>query len=320
MGIEEPATLVLPDDLDQIPSDTDFLAIHYEPSDIMVGETLQQDFDIDAGCLAPPYIANITGRLSDDSTVLPDGNLPLGMDMEIGRMSLNPGPALLNASNLPREPTEMLYASKNLLRTFLMLTFDSFSTYFTSCQTTYQLFDNEERLSGLMQESSYTSTALKYAICAHAAPACPQFSTLAMSSLPAIAPGSDYDECFYLLARTSLGHSDIEQGLSSPSLQALQSTILIGLYELQHADFGRAWLTASRAIWLTQALQLHTIDSGQAPSIDVANVEEARKALWAANSLIWFLSLGGRMIDSISVEEVSFTSPKPPVNVRRLIQ
>ncbi len=320
IDIEEPATLVLPNDFDQILSDTDILAVHCEPSDIMVDEILHQDFDMEAGCFAPPYTADTTSWLSGDNTILPDETIPLGMDMEIGRMSLNPGPTLLNAPDLPREPTEMLYVSKNILPTFLMLTFDRLSTYFTSCQTTYQLFDNQERLSGLMQESSYTSTALKYAICAHAAPACPHFSTLAMSSLPAIAPGSDYDEYFYLLARTSLGHSDIEQGLTSPSLQALQSTILIGLYELQHADFGRAWLTASRAIWLTQALQLHTIDSEQASSIDVANVEEARKALWAANNLIWFLSLGGRMIDSISVEEVSFTFPEPPVNIRRLIQ
>ncbi|MCJ1434764.1 hypothetical protein MMC27_004134 [Xylographa pallens] len=319
IDIEEPETLVVPDDLGQILSDTDFPAFNYKPSDIMVDETLQQDFDIEGGCFAPPYTATITSQLSDDKTILLYGYLPLGMNMEIGRMSLNPGAALLNAPNLPREPMEMLYASKNPLRTFSMLIFDSFSTYFTSCQTSYHLFDNQERLSDLMQESSYSSTALKYAICAHAAPACPQFSTWAMANLPAIAPGSDYDECFYLLARTSIGHSDIEHKVSSPSLQSLQSTILIALYELQHADFGRAWLTVSRAIWLTQALQLHAIDSEHAPSIDAASLEESRKALWAANSLIWFLSLGGRMIDLLSVEEVQFTVPKLRVDISTLL-
>lgn len=181
----------------------------------------------------------------------------------------------------------------------------SFSTYFNLCQSTIRLFDYQARLSCLIQQSTYEACALKYIICAHAVQTCPQFSAWAASSMEAVAPGSDYKSLFYQLAREALGKCNLEERFSWPSLQTLQAVVLVGLYELQHAEFARAWMSTSRAYWLTQTMQLRYLDSGQAMYIDIEHQEESRKALWAANSLSCFLMQGGRMVDFVNVEEVS---------------
>lgn len=182
----------------------------------------------------------------------------------------------------------------------------SFSAYFNSFHRTRPIVENQKQLFNVTHGVSCDAMALRYAICAHAAPACPEFSAWAVSNLDRLVPDTDYSSFFYRLARASLDQYDLEIGFNAPSLRVLQATILIGLYELQQAEFGRAWLTASRAGWLTQALKLHLLDSQRTTScIDAADIADARRALWLTIDVTSFLSLGGRVLDSISIQEVS---------------
>ncbi|KAJ5204655.1 uncharacterized protein N7498_005534 [Penicillium cinerascens] len=136
-----------------------------------------------------------------------------------------------------------------------------------------------------------------------------------MSDPSATLPPSNYQSIFYHEAQTALQQESQLQTPQAPSLRELQATVLLGLYELHCADFGRAWATASRAVWFTHALQLHILDSGHgSSSVDAADTEDARMALWAAMGLTGFISLGGRAIDSISVAEISTWLPRPPVD------
>ncbi|PHH91788.1 hypothetical protein CDD83_10284 [Cordyceps sp. RAO-2017] len=154
--------------------------------------------------------------------------------------------------------------------------------------------------------------ALRYAIVAHAVPACPQFLAWATINLD-VAPGDDFAAHFYRLACEALGECSFKHELHRPSLRALQATVLIGLYELHRAHFGRAWLTVSRADWLTQTMQLRTLDSDEAPFLDSPELlDEARRAQWATSSLACMLMMGERMGDSI--EEATTWLPGPPAS------
>jgi hypothetical protein len=202
-----------------------------------------------------------------------------------------------------------------------MLTYGRCSTYFNTCQSTTRLFDDHSRLSCQIKQSTYDALALRHAICAHAVQNCPQFSAWAASNMEAIAPGTDYKGVFYQLAREALGKCDLEEKHSRPTLQALQATLLIGLHELQHAEFARAWLTAGRVHWLTQILQLRTLDSAdQVQCMEDQYLEEKRKALWAANGLACFLMGGGILADSVNINEVSNHSHSSPWIVHDLMR
>lgn len=184
--------------------------------------------------------------------------------------------------------------------------------YFKSHQTTFQLFTQQDRLDNLAQDTSAHSKLLQSAIYAHVALTRDELDTLAARSptQEALPSGSDYATTFYQYASAALlgNEADITSGCSS--IQVLQTTILVALYEIQHADFRSAWLTVSRAVWLAQILKLNELDSAPLPSSgDGAAVEEARRALWAVHSLTWLLAIGGRAIDSISANEVDISFP-----------
>jgi hypothetical protein len=176
------------------------------------------------------------------------------------------------------------------------------STYFNSCQRICQLFQDEEHLQDLLIDPFSNAVALKYAVLSHAVLACPDLSATAVPGLPGDVANTTYSRSFYLAAKKSLE----DEGISSGNLpvQVLQSVILIGLYELQHAEFGNAWITASRAVWLTHAHQLHLLDSETYPAAQIIDIEEARRALWAVNTLTSLLAIGGRIMDSLSVNKV----------------
>ncbi|KAK0630317.1 hypothetical protein B0T17DRAFT_598537 [Bombardia bombarda] len=243
---------------------------------------------------------NLTIDLTDEVETPPEGIAQLKMlRMEL-QAALDSQAGATAKPQIPQPPPEL----RDLM----------FSTYFKSCQSTLRLFDDPERLAILTRQSSCDSIALRYAVFAHAAPLCAQFSVWAAANMDMVAPGEDYANFFYRLAHSALEQCNIEQKFSTPSLQALQSAILVGLYELQHAEFGLAWLTASRAVWLAQMMQLYSLDSEQSPDFDSEHLEEARKAMWGANSLTCFLITGGRLADSVSIEEVTTSLPQSSVN------
>jgi hypothetical protein len=96
----------------------------------------------------------------------------------------------------------------------------------------------------------------------------------------------------------------------------LSATILLGLYGLQQAEVGCAWLSGSRAVWIMEELQLHRLDSDQAPLLsDGGQAPAARRTFWAARGVASFLMTVHRhhRIMSCPMEEVSrrppYTSP-----------
>lgn len=188
---------------------------------------------------------------------------------------------------------------------FLRLTICSFLTYFQCCQTVCPLFNNQIRMQSSLKGTSNDTVAVRCAMCALAATIIPHSSVWVMSDQCATVSLSRYSQNFYHAAQDALQQGGRTETSQAPSLRALQATVLLGLYELHRADFGRAWVTASRAVWITQALQLHNLDSGHgSPSVIPADTEDARMALWATMGLTGFLSLGGRAMDSMSVAEV----------------
>ncbi|KAH8196085.1 hypothetical protein TruAng_009741 [Truncatella angustata] len=185
------------------------------------------------------------------------------------------------------------------------------STYFYTCQSTVRLFDDQARLSSLMQQSSWDSLALRHAVCTHAVPHCPQFSAWAASNMEENVSGSDYKGFFYRLARDALDKCFLEDKSSRPTLQALQAIVLIGHHELQQGEFARAWLTANRLHWITQTLQLRNLGSpDQVPCVDDEQLEDKRKALWAANGLACFFMGGSTLIDPGTIEEITTSLPQ----------
>ncbi|KAI0128327.1 hypothetical protein BJ170DRAFT_682124 [Xylariales sp. AK1849] len=242
---------------------------------------------------SPSTSDDVAVELTEDDETPPVMFPPEAMQFKSFQTAMHDGGVEAQLHHLPPEILDLLL-----------------SAYFNSCQSTIRLFDDQDSLSCLMQQSTYDGLALKHVICAHAVQSCPQFSVWAVANMEGVAPGCDYQHLFYQLAREALDKCDLEKKFSEPSLQSLQAAILIGLYELEHAEFARAWLTASRASWLTQTMQLQALDPDQVPYVSNERLEEARKALWAANSLSWFLMRGDRLVDFVNIEEITTLLPQ----------
>ena len=134
------------------------------------------------------------------------------------------------------------------------------------------------------------SLGLRYAIWAHAAALSPIYSNL--------------KEQFYKQARECVEDAEMEVSGGSMTIAALQSHILLALYEFKETLFQRAWASVSRATWLAQMLELHKMDpkgpSKRTNSIekylndtsDPAELKERGTTLWAAFSLHCFIGVG----------------------------
>ena len=133
-------------------------------------------------------------------------------------------------------------------------------------------------------------SGLRYAMWAHAAALSPIYSYL--------------KERFYEQARECIENPDMETSGRSVTVVALQIHVLLALYEFKQTLFSRAWVSVSRATWLAQMLELHTMDpQGSAKSrysservlpetALPAELSERRKTLWAAYSLHCFVGVG----------------------------
>jgi len=117
---------------------------------------------------------------------------------------------------------------------------------------------------------------------------------------------------FHRQARRLLDGSDETEAPGVPPLFRLQATVLTGLYELQNASFGRAWLTANRATWLVQELGLHQLDVAEYGRGNKyllmhelsSSLNEARKILWATVAFKCFFSLGDLLQEPTNTDEV----------------
>ena len=147
---------------------------------------------------------------------------------------------------------------------------------------------------------------LRYAMWAHAAALSPIYSNL--------------KELFYQHARECVEDPGLEVSNGSMTIAALQTHILLALYEFRETLFPRAWISVSRATWLAQMMQLHKMDpkgsSLQRPSIetylpdtdDPAELKERETTLWAAFGLHCFIGIGkgwntGCMLDAQEVSQ-----------------
>lgn len=131
---------------------------------------------------------------------------------------------------------------------------------------------------------------LRYAIWAHAAAYSPTYVHMA--------------EAFYEQARERLENHGPGSCRDFTSMPALQTQILVALYEITQAIFTRAWVSVSRATWLAQMLELHSMDRDEPlrvdqttqhilpASTDTAELEERRRTFWAAFSLNTSVSVG----------------------------
>ena len=103
------------------------------------------------------------------------------------------------------------------------------------------------------------------------------------------------------------------------SIEALQASLLIALFELKCMFFARAWVSLGRAIRLAQMLRLHKMDQeddltvlgnlGGPPDIlpaDWSEMEEKRRAFWVAFILDRFSNIGTDWSMMIDESEVSF--------------
>ncbi|KAI0465545.1 hypothetical protein F4859DRAFT_528354 [Xylaria cf. heliscus] len=182
--------------------------------------------------------------------------------------------------------------------------------YVESCQSPYFVFQDQARLSVLILEPSSDCVALRYAICALAISASPELPVWDRSQADFGEPVADQGALLYEAAKRSLALYEADQQSRSPSLRVLQTTILLGLYELRCAHFSQAWNTVSRAIWIAESLKLHLLEVHRPfPLFSDEDIDDARLALWATTGLTGFFSLSGRMIGMIGTSEIASRVP-----------
>ena len=134
------------------------------------------------------------------------------------------------------------------------------------------------------------SLGLRYAVWAHAAALSPIYSKL--------------KEQFYHQARECVEDPEVEVSGGSMTIAALQTHILLALYEFKETLFPRAWVSVSRATWLAQMLDLDKMDprkvSNRSASFetylqethDPAELKERATTFWAAFGLHCFIGVG----------------------------
>lgn len=134
------------------------------------------------------------------------------------------------------------------------------------------------------------SLGLRYAMWAHAAALSPIYSNL--------------KDQFYQQARECLEDPEVEVSGGSMTIAALQTHVLLALYEFKETLFSRAWVSVSRATWLAQMLELHKMDPKGSlkrntpfethlqETHDPAELKERGTTFWAAFSLHCFIGVG----------------------------
>lgn len=191
----------------------------------------------------------------------------------------------MNTSSLPSTRSDEYEAvPQNVMK-------DLYRRYFDAIHPSMPMIDESRLLANSNNvHVPPESLGLRYAIWAHAASQSPIYSNL--------------KEQFYKQARECVEDAEMEMPGGSMTIAALQSHILLALYEFKETLFQRAWASVSRATWLAQMLELHKMDpkspSKRTSSVekylndtsDPAELKERGTTLWAAFSLHCFIGVG----------------------------
>ncbi|TAQ86996.1 hypothetical protein B7494_g4679 [Chlorociboria aeruginascens] len=161
-------------------------------------------------------------------------------------------------------------------------------SYFETPQCGFFMLDKDQWTTKVL--STYPLApefmSLKYAIMAQGASLSSAYSHLA-------------DAC-YRKSRRYLEDTEIGDNGGFVTIAALQTCILISLYELQHTLFIRALGSVSRVVWVAQVFQLHKMDQLRVspstqtilpPTTDLSELEERRRTFWATFNLSCFASI-----------------------------
>ena len=162
--------------------------------------------------------------------------------------------------------------------------------YFQTVHRSFPIIDQTKFLAQVAEEQVGPELlGLRYAMWAHAAALLPAYSSMSGR--------------FYQQARESLERPEMDGSGELLSIAALQLNVLLALYELEKGYFMRAWVSAGRATWLAQMLELHKMDGKDVPGEKLAfqrhglatnnpeGLEERRKTFWAVNTLNCFLGV-----------------------------
>ncbi|KAF2846071.1 hypothetical protein T440DRAFT_406575, partial [Plenodomus tracheiphilus IPT5] len=165
-----------------------------------------------------------------------------------------------------------------------------YTNYFDKAHNEYFMMKKDSFLSRIHDPVSGLETqSLKLIVLAHGASISP--------------PHAHLSRRFYELSRKYFEQAELGKGFLT--IAALQSCILLALFELKQALFTRAWNSVSRANWMVQMFVLQNMDGNltsptqkQAqghllpPAIDGLEIEERRRTFWAAFNLSCFASIG----------------------------
>ncbi|KAL9597886.1 MAG: hypothetical protein Q9219_004839 [cf. Caloplaca sp. 3 TL-2023] len=157
---------------------------------------------------------------------------------------------------------------------------DLFQTYSQTIHCCFPMIDGQ-RFQSCIDDTPRRSelVALRNVIWAHAAVFSPQYSYLS--------------DKFYLQARMQIEITEAEDPRRFFTIPALQTLILLALYELKQTCFTRSWVSVSRATWLAHSLGLYRMDRNNAESGDSClldilpftddpmALEERRRTFWA---------------------------------------
>lgn len=131
--------------------------------------------------------------------------------------------------------------------------------------------------------------SLRFAIWAHAATFDVRYSNLS--------------DKFYLQARKYIEITEAESPHQFFTIPALQTLILLALYEFKQTCFTRSWVSVSRATWLAHSLGMHMMDRDKSepgcnmlitlPWTDnVMEIEERRRTFWVMLQLNCLCTVG----------------------------
>ena len=171
------------------------------------------------------------------------------------------------------------------------------------------------KLLSKMSNSSLTVSpellSLSYAICAHAALLSPMHSHM--------------EDMFYQQSRKYLDQAEVRDSGSFKTISALQTCILLALYELKRTLFARAWVSVSRATWLAQMIELGKMDCNSASkpksqssepilpvAADAMELEERRQTFWGVFNLNCYASIGIGWRPNLAIE---YSDVSAPLNV-----
>jgi hypothetical protein len=214
------------------------------------------------------------------SSLLPQGAVMTHDGEEKGAEELAP-PHVLN---------ELCDNAPGFFKLVTGLTSNRYTIYFDKAHNEYSMMKKDRFLSRIHDPLSGLETqSLKLIVLAHAASVSPHQAHLSRR--------------FYELSRKYF--EQVELGKGFLTITALQSCILLALFELKQALFTRAWNSVSRANWMVQIFGLQKIDGISTsyvqeqehshllpPTIDAWEIEERRRTFWSAFNLSCSASIG----------------------------